>query len=132
MNTSSAPVVTPDLNVSVEIQNGTQVTGLASQTAQLLESSGFTVETIGNAADRTATQTIIYDFTNGEKDDELAALKEYLHAQVYMSTQGFLVAKAVVPDQVFPETPGKNLSTDSSGVDFLIVLGQNSSNLVLR
>lgn len=122
----------PSLNVHVEIQNGTAITGLASRTAQLLESSGFKVETVGNAANREEPKTIIYDLTDGQKDEELAALKDYLSADVYMSTKGYLAADAVVPDEVLPTTPGKDLVTSSADIDFLIVLGQDSTNLVLR
>jgi LCP family protein required for cell wall assembly len=130
--TTTAPVSTPTLNVSVEIQNGTGTTGLASQTAQLLEGSGFTVATIGNATDRATPKTVIYDLTDGEKDEELAALKEYLSADVYMSTKGYLAADDVVPDEVLAGTPGVDLVTSSADIDFLIILGEDSTNLVLR
>lgn len=130
--TVTAPEAAPSLSTTVEIQNGTATTGLASQTAQLLESSGFTVATVGNAAKRDATKTIIYDLTDGVKDEELAALKEYLSAEVYMSTKGYLAADAVVPDEVLASTPGKDLVTSTADIDFLIILGQDSMNLVLR
>jgi LCP family protein required for cell wall assembly len=130
--TTAAQTSSPSLNVAVEIQNGTATTGLASQTAQLLESSGFTVVTVGNAANRESPKTVIYDLTDGVKDDELAALKEYLSADVYMSTKGYLAAEAVVPDEVLAETPGLDLVTSQSDIDFLIILGQDSTNLVLR
>ncbi len=125
-------VAAPNLQVSVEIQNGTATTGLASQTAQLLESSGFTVTTVGNAVDRATPLTIIYDLSDGKKDVELAILKDYLKAQVYMSTQGYLAAQAVVPDLVLPQSPGLELVTSKQDIDFLIILGQDSTNLVLR
>ena len=130
--TTASPENNSSLNVSVEIQNGTAITGLASQTAQLLEGSGFTVTTIGNAVNRESPKTIIYDLTDGEKDEELAALKEYLSADVYMSTKGYLAADAVVPDEVLATTPGIGLITSTSDIDFLIILGQDSTNLVLR
>jgi LCP family protein required for cell wall assembly len=130
--TTAPPQSAPSLNVSVEIQNGTGTTGLASQTAQLLEGSGFTVATVGNALNRESTKTIIYDLTDGEKDEELAALKDYLSADVYMSTKGYLAADAVVPDEVLATTPGIDLVTSTSDIDFLIILGQDSTNLVLR
>jgi len=130
--TTTSPESNPALNVTVEIQNGTGTTGLASQAAQLLEGSGFTVQTIGNALNRESPKTIIYDLTDGEKDEELAALKEYLSADVYMSTKGYLAADAVVPDEVLATTPGIDLLTSTTDIDFLIILGQDSTNLVLR
>lgn len=130
--TATAPEPNPSLNVTVEVQNGTATTGLASQTAQLLEGSGFTVTTIGNAQNREVTKTVIYDLTDGEKDEELAALKEYLSAEVYMSTKGYLAADAVVPDEVLASTPGIEFVTSTEDIDFLIILGQDSTNLVLR
>ncbi len=117
--------------VIVEIQNGTMVTGLAGQTALILESSGYTVQTVDNATERNWTQTTIYDFTDGEKDEELAALKEYLNASVVMSTEGFIKATAVVPESIVQAGTGYDLVTSEEDVDFLIILGQDAANLVL-
>jgi polyisoprenyl-teichoic acid--peptidoglycan teichoic acid transferase len=130
--TEQPQAINSGLNVRVEIQNGTSITGLASRTAQLLESSGFIIDSVGNADNREQPKTIIYDLTDGQKDDELAALKDYLSAEVYMSTKGYLAAEAVIPDEVLPTTPGKDLVTSSGNIDFLIILGQDSTNLVLR
>lgn len=130
--TTATPTASLTQNVTVEIQNGTSITGLASQTAQLLEGSGFTVATLGNAVNRETPKTIIYDLTDGNKDEELAALKEYLSAEVYMSTKGYLASDAVVPDEVLATTPGLDLVTSQADVDFLIILGEDSTNLVLR
>lgn len=129
--TVAAPATAVAKNVIVEIQNGTNTTGLASQTAQLLEGSGFSVDTVSNAINRESPTTIIYDLTDGQKDEELAALKDYLSAEVYMSTKGYLVADAVVPDEVLATTPGLNLVTSTNNIDFLIILGQDSTNFVL-
>lgn len=130
--TTTAQTQPETKNVSVEIQNGTNTTGLASETAQLLEGSGFTVDTVSNAENRETPTTIIYDLTDGEKDEELAALKDYLSAEVYMSTKGYLASDAVVPDEVLATTPGADLVTSTADIDFLIILGQDSTNLVLR
>lgn len=131
-NTSGTAVAPPTVpSVVLEIQNGTTVTGLAGQTALLLESSGYTVDTVDNAADRSWGKTTIYDFTDGEKDVELAALKEYLGASVIMSTKGFMKAKAVVPDEVYPNGAGQEYVTSGVDIDFLIILGQDATSLVL-
>lgn len=113
--------------VVVEVQNGTPVTGLAARTAELLQSSGFTIVAIRNAEDRSHLQTVIYDFTNGAKASELSALREYLDADVVMSPGGFLESEEIVPDNIAP------LPVPSSDdVDFLIIIGESSRELVMK
>jgi hypothetical protein len=103
-------------------------TGLAARTAELLQSSGFAVAAIGNADDRSYEKTVIYDFTNGEKATELAALKSYLNAEVVMSPSGYLASNDVIPGDVRPLSD----ITASADVDFLIIIGENGMNLVMR
>ncbi len=124
-NVNSRPIQ----SVTLEIQNGTATTGLASELAQLLESSGFNIASLGNATNRDTPRTAIYDLTNGAKDEELAVLQEYLSADVYMSTEGYLHTQIIVPDFVLPSTPGLEFVTSRTQVDFLIILGQDSVNL---
>lgn len=127
---SSSPLPSSDsmATVTVEVQNGTMTTGLAARTAELLQSSGFAVAAIGNAEDRSHETTIIYDFTNGQKAEELAALKTYLNATVVMSPSGYLSTNQVVPNNVRPISD----VTPSAEVDFLIIIGENGMNLVMR
>jgi len=117
---------------SVEIQNGTGVSGLAFETSQLLSGSGFDVVKIGNAEDRSYEQTIIYDLTEGSKDEELAALKTFLEADISMSALGWVYADEVVPRELSVTTPGEEYITTQEPIDFLIILGQNATELVLR
>ena len=117
---------------TIEIQNGTGVTGLAFQTSQLLATSGFDVVKIGNAESRVYDQTIIYDLTEGRKSDELAALKEYLEADVSMSAAGWVFADEVVPRELTITNPGEEYITSAEPIDFLIILGQNATELVMR
>ncbi|PIX62523.1 hypothetical protein CO057_02950 [Candidatus Uhrbacteria bacterium CG_4_9_14_0_2_um_filter_41_50] len=116
------------LSATVEIQNGTSVSGLAFQASQLLSGPNFEVVTIGNADSKDYATTIIYDLTEGEKTEELAALKEFLEADVAMSPAGWIFSDDVVPRELTVETPQE---TDSE-VDFLIILGENAESLVLR
>ena len=113
--------------VVVEVQNGTPVTGLAARTAELLQSSGFTIAAIRNAADRTREQTVIYDFTGGEKSRELEALRDYLNAEIVMSPGGYLATSTVVPDSIAPIP-----ETETENIDFLIIIGENSEELVMN
>ncbi len=113
--------------VVIEVQNGTPTIGLAARTAELLQSSGFTIAAIGNAEERSYSRTVIYDFTNGEKTSELTELQTYLNAEVIMSPGGYLASSDLLPDGI------ASLPTSSSNdIDFLIVVGENSKELVLR
>ncbi|MFA5946236.1 MAG: LCP family protein [Patescibacteria group bacterium] len=118
--------------LTVEIQNGTLKTGLAGDTAELLQSSGFTVALVTNADTRNIPNTTVYDFTNGAKDDELKALKDYLHAQVAMTKKGSLQSHAVIADSVIADKDLASMKKSAGTIDFLIVLGEDSSTIVLR
>lgn len=127
---STAPKSTPLPSISVEIQNGTKEIGLASQTAQLLQSSGYGIVAIGNASSTSWTTTTIFDFTGGTKDKELAALKDYLNADVIMTSAGALKAEEVSPDAIWDASSLANYRTEESA-DFVVILGENSGTLVM-
>jgi len=112
----------------LEIQNGTSVIGLAYQTSQMLSGTSFSVANIGNADSLDYETTIIYDLTGGEKASELEILKNFLEADVAMTTSGWIFSETVVPRELTIDTPEE---TDES-IDFLIILGQNATNLVLQ
>lgn len=118
--------------VSVEIQNGTNITGLAFRASQLLQGAGFEVEQVGNAESRDYKHTVIYDLTNGQKPDELNALRDMLAADVSMSAAGWVFTNEIVPtDLAVSQTPASE-SAGAPEVDFLIILGENTANLVMR
>ncbi len=119
-------------NVAIEIQNGTNVTGLAFQASQLLESSGFSVEKIGNAESRGYEKTIIYDLTGGKKQQELSVLEEFLKAEVPNTEGGWVYSDIVEPRNLSVTTPGEDYVTSGENIDFLIILGENASQVVLR
>lgn len=127
---SVAPKNTPLPSIRVEIQNGTKEIGLASQTAQLLQSSGYGIVAIGNASSTSWTTTTIFDFTGGAKDKELAALKDYLNADIIMTSAGALKAKEVSPDAIWDASSLANYRTDNDA-DFVVILGENSGTLVM-
>ncbi|MBM5789892.1 LytR family transcriptional regulator [Candidatus Parcubacteria bacterium] len=116
--------------VKVEIQNGTNVTGLALRASQLLDGQGFDVVRVGNAATRGYQHTVIYDLSNGARAIELKALRDFLQADVTLSATGWMVSGEVVPKGI---TVGKEellgLATEPD-VDFLVILGDNASALV--
>lgn len=113
----------------IELQNGTAINGLGFRTSQLLQSRGFMVSRVGNAAERGYAQTLVYDLTDGKKPAQLKALRAFLEAEVARTTGGWANPGDVVPRElsVAPEDPGA-LATDDQ-VDFLVILGENSANL---
>lgn len=115
---------------SIEIQNGTNLSGLAFSASQLLNGNGYDVVKIGNAATRGYKHTVIYDLTNGQRSEELKKLKDFLQADVTLSTTGWMMSGDVVPKEVSVSTESyKNLATDPN-IDFLVILGENSVSLV--
>jgi LCP family protein required for cell wall assembly len=118
--------------IKVEIQNGTTISGLAFQASQLLSAQGFEIVKIGNAEDRSFEHTIIYDLTNGEKADELKNLQKTLEAEVAMSTTGWIFSGEIVPKEITVTDEGYSSKATTDDLDFLIILGENSANLVRR
>jgi len=112
----------------VEIQNGTSAVGLAFQTSQMLAGTNFSVAEISNADSQDYETTIIYDLSGGEKPDELETLQNFFEAEVAMTTSGWIFSETVIPRELTIDTPEE---TDES-IDFLIILGQNATNLVLQ
>ena len=88
------------------VQNGTTYPGLAFDIAQKLKSLNFEVLQISNAPEQNYKKTIIYNLTQGEKEESLKILKEKLEAEVSSSRPDFL-------DNELP-------------ADFLIILGRNA------
>lgn len=127
---STAPQSIPMPSIQIEVQNGTKEIGLASQTAQLLQSSGYGIIAIGNASSTTWHKTTIFDFTNGAKDKELAALKDYLNADIIMTSSGALKAKEISPSAVWDALRIAEYRTEEQA-DFVVILGDNSGTLVM-
>lgn len=73
---ASTPEITPPPaeKPSLDIRNGTNITGLAGSTRDQLESAGYEVTSIGNAAARDLTQTVIYPISvSADAVSDLAA-----------------------------------------------------------
>jgi LCP family protein required for cell wall assembly len=118
----------PTQETHISIQNGTMISGLAAQSAELLQSSGFTVTDVNNAATRDHAKTTILDLTKGKKSVELGVLQAYFDAEVTQTTDGWLQSPQTLPDALIDE----KALPDLEGVDFLIVLGQDAEQLLLR
>jgi LCP family protein required for cell wall assembly len=87
---------------TVEIRNGTNITGLASRTSAKLKTANFIVQTVGNTAKRDRTSTVIIDLTANKKPESLKTI---------LSTLGI------------GSTVSLPSSENSSKADFLILLG---------
>ena len=102
---------------TVDIKNGTWISGFAGRTAQNLESFGFQVGGIGNFYRRDMTGSVIYDLTYGVKVDSLKVLKNLTEADVYMGLpQDIIDAMATESDQ-----DGQSVVQP----DFILVLGSD-------
>ncbi len=112
--------------VKVEIQNGTNRTGLAFRASQLLDGQGFDVVKVGNALSREYTQTVIYDLTNGARAQELKVLRDFLQADVTLSATGWMVSGEVIPKGISVTGEDYQKLTTESSIDFLVILGENS------
>lgn len=114
---STQPVVVRNV---IEVKNGTLRTGFAAQMAAKLEQQGYEVKSFGNAIRRGIEETLIYDLTNGRKQQELRKLQRSLNATVSLS----LPDASTTKDGLAPERPS---STD---IDFLVILGEASYPLL--
>ncbi|MFA6131163.1 MAG: LCP family protein [Patescibacteria group bacterium] len=116
-------------NISIEIQNGTMLTGLAYDTSQRLATTGFDVVQIGNAATRDYPKTIIYDFSDGEHPEAITELQTYFDADIAMSPSAWVFSQDVIPQSLTAVTPEDINSQSSEQIDFLIVLGANAQSI---
>lgn len=118
--------------VRLEIQNGTGITGFAFTISQMLQTEGFEVVKVGNADDRGYAHTVIYDLTNGKKAQDLETLRAALQADVSMSAAGWIYTNEIVPTELSVSSESATEKATEDDIDFLIILGANTANLVLR
>lgn len=96
----------------ISVTNGTSREGLALQTSQSLTGAGFQIDFIGNASQKNLTTTTILDFTKGNKKISLETLRtRFPSAQIVSSP---------APEEHAPLPRS----------DFLIILGEDSANVV--
>lgn len=88
---------------TVDVRNGTTVTGLAGRVAKALEKKQYTIAAVGNATIRNRTQTILIDRTNRKKAQSLREL---------------LATLGVGTTVAFPEAEQK-----TADADFIVFLG---------
>ncbi|MEA2088967.1 MAG: LCP family protein [Patescibacteria group bacterium] len=106
---------------SIEVRNGTKITGLAGKIAQDLKQNQFKITKIGNAKKQDYKQTIIYDLTRNSRTDELIFLKNRLNAVVSLTVPDWLTSQTVSGAKIGLTNPDFN-----SLADFIIILGENA------
>ena len=123
----TSPILSED--ATIEIQNGTEIPGLASLAQAELESYNLEIVAIGNAAQPDFSQTIIYDFTSGEKPKTLTFLAEVFKAEVITFQPAYLYTTDS-PEPSYNNligSQGVNLPQAGDQIDFLILIGQDFS-----
>jgi LCP family protein required for cell wall assembly len=103
---AAAPASAP-APLRIEVQNGTNVPGLAQHTANSLMAAGFAVSKVGNAPERAYDRSVIYDLTGGAHSDAVSKIRSVVDANV----------AATLPVSITPPTDA----------DFLIILGKNAT-----
>ncbi|MEX2054768.1 MAG: LCP family protein [Candidatus Andersenbacteria bacterium] len=104
--TEATPEPTAEVKPSIEVRNGTNVTGLAKEVSTQLEEQEYTVTTIGNAANRSRPETTVYAIKpNIESSAKIVA--ELLEAQA---------------DIGLPE------GEQPTNADVLVILGANAAD----
>lgn len=123
----------PQTDVRLEIRNGTNATGFASDIAGRLEKVGYQVDAVGNASFRGYERTVIFDLTGGKKATELARLKQLLNANVSATLPSWVRAAsngdATTSERI---VLGEGLTPEriaATGTDFLIVLGESTRGI---
>lgn len=108
-------------NALIEIQNGTEAPGLAYYSTLYLQTLNYNIVQYSNAPTHDYQRTIIYDFTDGQKDTTLKKLKGELDA--YVST--------TIPDYIQKNyaaaTSTASARTATGRPDFLVILGLDYS-----
>jgi polyisoprenyl-teichoic acid--peptidoglycan teichoic acid transferase len=92
-------------DASVSVLNGTNINGLATITANELKSFGYKITNVANAPIKNQKSTVIVDMNNGTKK----------YTKAYLERRFGVAATTTLPDA----------SIDTSGADFVIILGVN-------
>ncbi len=111
----------------IELQNGSQVAGLAAQISQELGAESFDVINVKNAARRDFTQTVIYDFTGGTKPNSLDRLKNFFNTQIVGNAVPVKIQNGTLNANAL-----KNVANSAVSPDFLVVLGADQASRLTK
>ncbi len=112
-------------DISVLVQNGTLVGGLASDGAQILLGSGFTVTDIQNAQKQDYATTVLVDLTKGQQPEIQQALLDYFEAKSVSSFDDWILSLDVADIQ-----DSTDFVEDDVNADFILILGQNAEAIL--
>ncbi|MBU0598164.1 LCP family protein [Patescibacteria group bacterium] len=116
-------------NANIEIQNSTEVAGLASVTADQLTGMNYNITKIGNSKlDQPLSKTTIYDLSNGTKPYTVVSLKNLLKASVSTTLPAFLTQASVEYNTIIPATTNVNVQADGQETEILIVIGTDQTD----
>ncbi|MDO8520701.1 MAG: LCP family protein [bacterium] len=101
----------PQQIFSVEILNGTNISGLGHQIADLLRQQGFDVLSVGNAPERPVQQTQLYNLHPGTGADPERRIQQFLDALVHEKKSLPFITE---------------VSAAKREADFVIILGENA------
>ncbi|MEA2065459.1 MAG: LCP family protein, partial [Patescibacteria group bacterium] len=105
---------------TIEVQNGTKITGMASRVAKMLKQDNFIIDKIANSQNQNYKKTIIYDLSRGRRQKELKFLKNKLNAEVNFNIPNWLLSQPIANSKINLTNPIK------SSADFLIILGKDA------
>lgn len=109
--------------IFVEIQNGTTIGGFASYIANNLEDNGVKITKVGNAEQQNKSETIIYDFSGGEKPDLIQKIQQQLPgAQVSIDIPQKILTEH--QEQHIIKINNTPIPTERK-TDFLVILGSD-------
>lgn len=103
---SSTPASVTTEKPTVDVRNGTTVTGYAGRVKAALEGKAFTITDVGNATKRDRTTTIVVDRSGGKKPKSLDALLDALDVKTAVT---------------FPD------AEQESDADFVVFLGTDKA-----
>ena len=92
----AAPATQPEIaatatttieQITVEVRNGSGITGLAAKLRDKLKEAGFTVSRIGDARVRVDT-TVVIDLTDGQAPNALSKLTELAEGSAGLAPEG--------------------------------------------
>jgi hypothetical protein len=107
--------------ISIEVQNGTWIEGLAGKASTGLEESGFKVLNVKNCVRQNFQKSVIYDLTYGKKSSSLQILKDKTGANVAYGLPEWLVSDI---NKNYP----KDNDNDKGQPDFILIIGQDMAN----
>jgi len=101
--------------VVIEVQNGTNISGLAYQASLKLTELGFEIGGIKNALHKDFDKTVIYDFSGGKYKDSLIKIRANLDANVGIDAPVWIKSELDDPARA------------SVKPDFIIIIGKSAS-----